>query len=332
ECSPMGFRHPQVESITTWEIDERRKERAKAPVHAINLRVLRLLDDDRDPTQLLRANTNLEALWIPYMAFTVAYEPGWVAKLSHLHLHNVIDDGNVYRLELPQLVYLRLNMHLKWQQIRYLYVYPLVISMPNVTTVYIDGDIYKEYLASMNTMILDARHTIVNLLLGSPECARFVWEKLVEFPRLETIGIYSTTFWKRMWSQVSAYPLPSSSSLSLILLGIDSHSRSSKWGLCTMIGVHLIEMVSRPGKWVGKVVVPFIWEEMEPLWVKAYHAKQHSDEALPCCWPCLEHMDSHSIRIEDRNGVGLREGEGAAFSSRMRTFTHKVGAWSDDEA
>ncbi|KAG8822252.1 hypothetical protein FRC17_009608, partial [Serendipita sp. 399] len=73
------------------------------PVFTTGLRVLRLPDDYQDSTRLLQSNTKLEALWIPYAAFRTAYEPRWTTCLSHLHLDSIFDDGNVYRLVMPQL-------------------------------------------------------------------------------------------------------------------------------------------------------------------------------------------------------------------------------------
>ncbi|KAG8808042.1 hypothetical protein FRC17_004159 [Serendipita sp. 399] len=318
ECSPTLSRLP----------DELSSEEAKLPVHTNDLRIFRLLDEERDPTQLLRANTNLEALWIPYHRFSVAYEPIWVTHLSHLHLDNVIDDGNVYTLELPQLAYLRARMHLQWQPDQTEYIYPLYIVMPRVTTVHIEGKVFNMYLEGVNKMIFDAKNTLVNLIISHYNCDMFPWERIDEFPRLETFGFDPTQLWRPMSTKFSLHPLPSSLSCSFVIQGIESHSRSDMWGSCNKVRYNFVDTLLRPGKWVGKVVVPFIWGEMESLYVNAFHAEVAYDQPegpLPCCWPCLEYMDNRNILIEDRNGMSLRKGDGAAFARRMKTFKHKLG-------
>ncbi|KAG8812649.1 hypothetical protein FRC17_001917 [Serendipita sp. 399] len=213
-------------------------------------------------------------------------------------------------------------------------VYPLDVSMPKVSTIHVEGKAYEKYLEAMIQMIFNAKDTIVNLLFGAHGGNKFPWENLDEFPRLETFGFDSSRFSKPLSTMFSVYPLPSSTSLSFIMLEINSHIQSGHWRHCNEDRHNFRDMMSRPGRWVGKVVVPFIWREIEPLWVNAYRAREgdkKEHDAFPCCWPCINYMDTHDIRIEDQNGISLREGDGAQFASRMRTFKHELGAEFNDE-
>ncbi|KAG8809084.1 hypothetical protein FRC17_003626 [Serendipita sp. 399] len=278
------------------------------------------------------SSIDLEALNISLTTFRSMYLPGWTTRLSHLHLRSVFDSGDVYSLDLPQVVYFRLSLNLQWASSRVTFVYPLDVKIPSLTTLYIEGVVWEAYEEDLNKMIFSAKATLVNLLISQYSVAAFPWEKLDQFPQLTTFGFDSSRLILPLHTMFSMNPLSSATSLSFLMLRIDSHYRDTLLHPSNIAINYLVDMLLRPGKWVGKIIVPFVWREIEPLWVNAYLVKQGPGQdldPLPCCWTCLEYLDSHGIPIEDQNGVSLREGDGASFARQMKAFEHKVGTLSD---
>ncbi|KAG8775863.1 hypothetical protein FRC15_000271 [Serendipita sp. 397] len=258
---------------------DRRTSEEEVPIYANTLQAISLLGDARDPSQLLRSNVDLQVLSILFVGFRTAYQPGWFMRLSHLHLHSVQDDGNVYTLYLPQVVYLRLHMHLALSSKQTSYVYPLDICVPKVTTLHIEGDVFYDYVYPLTEMILGAKATIVNFLSTLP-LELFPWRALDQFPRLATFGFDSSIFFLPLSNDFSLLPRPSSSSLAFIMLELENHIEGSSLHSKDSYAHNFVDMFLRPGKWVDKVVVPFVWREMEDQWVKAYDTRNKTSRGV----------------------------------------------------
>ncbi|KAG8840257.1 hypothetical protein FRB91_006365, partial [Serendipita sp. 411] len=201
-----------------------------------------------------------------------------------------------------------------------------------VTTLHIEGDVFYDYVYPLTEMILGAKATIVNFLSTLP-LELFPWRALDQFPRLATFGFDSSIFFLPLSNDFSLLPRPSSSSLAFIMLELENHIEGSSLHSKDSYAHNFVDMFLRPGKWVDKVVVPFVWREMEDQWVKAYDTRNKTSRgkaALPCCWRCLRYIDRHNILIEDRCGVSLREGDGAAFAHRMETFWNETDSSESD--
>ncbi|KAG8783819.1 hypothetical protein FRC16_002293 [Serendipita sp. 398] len=300
------------------------------------VRVLRLLDVYRDPKDILESCQNLEALSVPFASFRVAYtsESTFMLQLSHLHLDKVAlreDDsgaGVLYNLYLPCLLYLKLTFELTWRAPG---DFPLEIQMPNVKTIYLDGTIDDRFLDGIEPLILSARNSLVNLLLGFTGNLRkpeFPLEKLVELPKLVTLGIHlDTCFIPDGVKTLSIPPRPSAAqSLSLILLRLDEHHR---YGHTKRLenAERFTRLLSSAGDWFSDIIVPFEWNEIEDLWVKACEIFDSDDvsisegDPLPCLWSSLDYISRYQpLPIMDRNRVSLSEGDGLEFTKRMKAY------------
>ncbi|KAG8844764.1 hypothetical protein FRB91_002336 [Serendipita sp. 411] len=296
-------------------------------------KVVRFLDNVGNPSRVLRHCANLEALWIHFYGVrTILQTPELMSvvqqQLTHLHLHKVYDDGNVYTLRLPSLVYLRLNLSLNSDEDESSCVFPLDIYMPEVTTIFLEGgDIAIDYALAIRVMILSCRETLVNLLISSMSRPSTILplETLSQLPHLSAFGWSIDHFYlpfSETWA-AGLEPTPISR-INLILLDLESHHRCPYQR--KLAATNCVEMVSGPGSRFSKIVLPLEWHELEKTWVRACERLEDEDEfdeddPLPCAWSILEHIDQHDVTIEDRNGVKMREGVGKAFADRMRAYT-----------
>ncbi|KAG8762731.1 hypothetical protein FRC15_008395, partial [Serendipita sp. 397] len=174
---PQGSYHPPTASYT--EEISLTKETKRT-----NIRILRLLDEVRDPTSLLESCPNLEALWIRYAN---VIDSTFMNRLSHLHLDSIYAHSQkACRLDLPHLVHLELDLHLSWMGPE---GFLLEIHMPHVKTLSLDGYVGPRFAHEVEEFILLAKSSIVNLLISVRHCFVLDLERLTEFPRLSTFGI-----------------------------------------------------------------------------------------------------------------------------------------------
>ncbi|KAG8753123.1 hypothetical protein FRC14_006406 [Serendipita sp. 396] len=296
-----------------------------------NAQVIRILENLSNPSSLMRNCINLEALWIHFHGFKALFKTPEITnriqkQVTHLHLHKIHDDGDVYALHLPSLVYLRLNMYLREDDCGYPYVFPLDIHMPKISTIYLEAyQIAPDYAPSIQRMIMSCRSTLVNLLISY--CRKpweiFPLENLSQLPKLSKLGwsIDNFVFFDSFPDDLFIAPPLTSSPLSLVLLGIDYerfvYHRSHFASAC-------VSMLSRSTSWLSKVVIPFKWNELEELWTFACETFTfnifNSDDPLPCAWSILDCIYRSGIMIEDRNGVDLRSEAGQKLANRMRRY------------
>ncbi|KAG8825965.1 hypothetical protein FRC18_010175 [Serendipita sp. 400] len=300
----------------------------------MKVQVVRLHKDIRDPTKLLQCCKKLKALSIRFANFSTLDKttvlPIVQSHLSHLHLSQVYDDGTTHALNLPHLHYIELHLKLI-QRHSDLPVFPLDIHMPGVVTIYIWGSVGNEYTDSVEKFIISSKGTLVNLVL--PYNIRdgnqvFPLENLSQFSRLSTFGFSISNLRHSLPEAFCIRPLPNTSSLTLLLLGLKGHSQPPQWGHRRTYAERCVEMFTRPGGWFSGISIAFDWNELEDVWVRACETydgregflKGGREDPLPCYWSVLEQIDRNGILIRDRNGVGLWEGDGAKFAQRMKTF------------
>ncbi|KAG9024878.1 hypothetical protein FS842_005385 [Serendipita sp. 407] len=329
-CFIDGFRG--VEHCSRGIRDKRRQTREGQFLRGPNkLQVLRLPDNNWDPSSFLRTNVGLEALSIMIETLPRVIDATNVANsLTHLLLRAITDNQIIFTIYLPRLVYLRLRMFLFETIGDTEHVFPLDLQMPAITNLYLEGLVGRPYLGSLETMFFQSKGTLVSLLISYNGLSAFPLERLDQFPRLSMFGIAIKSnpgfVAEPLPGNFALHPLPSSSSLSLVLLGLnDSAGRDpttgydAYWRRC-------LDILSRPGKWFTKVIMPFKWQDWDHLWNSSKNPfeglKNMEAQGPPSCWPCLKYLDNHHILIQDRNGVNLHEGEGKAFLQYMETYTN----------
>ncbi|KAG8807917.1 hypothetical protein FRC19_006257 [Serendipita sp. 401] len=332
--NPRGVgRCPQVSrrSIHTKERRGQIMVRGNCPM---TVQVVRLVRDIRDPTKLLQCCKNLKALSIRFASFRILDKttvlPIVQNQLSHLHLHNIYDDGTTHSLNLPHLQYLELYLRLTRHHSD-LFVFPLDIYMPGVVTIYIRGSVRNEYASSVERLLMSSKETLVNLLLcynKQDGNQVFPLENLAQFPQLSTFGFSMLNLCPSLPENFCFHPLPNMTSLTLLLFGIRGHHQQPQWSHRRTYANRCIEMFTRPGKWFSGVSIPLEWSELEDVWVQACETYCGKDESceddhdpLPCYWSVLDRISQKGIPIRDRNGVGLWEAGGAKLAQRMKTLT-----------
>ncbi|KAG9054902.1 hypothetical protein FS842_003833, partial [Serendipita sp. 407] len=150
---PPGF----LQSIHASE------QRGEILVHGnfpMKVQVVRLFRDVRDPTKLLQCCKNLKVLSIRFACFDVIDKttvlPIVQNRLSHLHLHNIYDDGTTHALNLPHLQFLVLYLNLAERYLSPL-TFPLDIYMPNVATIFVLGSVQDGYADSVEKLIMSSK-------------------------------------------------------------------------------------------------------------------------------------------------------------------------------
>ncbi|KAG8793295.1 hypothetical protein FRB91_003373 [Serendipita sp. 411] len=301
----------------------------------IGANVLRLRDDVRNPDQLLMECRNLRALSVRFTGFRAVtserslFAQQYLQHLSHLELDGVRDTGEISILDLPRLTYIKLIMHLMGLGPGGIGIFPLEIQMPNVATILLDGWIDSKYSSSVETFLLSCTDSLINLLLtynSENGHAIFSLANLPKFKQLSTFGFGIRNLYRPMGDKFGATPLPSSSSFSFVILGLDAHNRKDCFRFRKLYVDKLTDVFTRPGKWISKFVIPLEWAELQDLWVQACEKLDpgdgfNEDDPLPCYWYVLDRMDRNDLPIQDRNGVGLGEGPGLIFAERMREYS-----------
>ncbi|KAG8781485.1 hypothetical protein FRC15_008655 [Serendipita sp. 397] len=299
----------------------------------MEVQVVRFLRDIRDPTNLLQRSKNLKALSMRFANFSPLDQttviPTIQNHLSHLHLHNVYDDGTIHTLNLPYLRYLDLYLNLRRSYHRP-GVFPLEIHMPNVVTIYLRGLASDDYSYSVDRLIMSSKQTLVNLLLTYNEKyyrQAFPFKNLAQFPRFSTLGFGILNLRGLHPERFCNQPLPNTPTLTLLLLNIESHSRKPQWRHRRTCFITCIQLCKLWGRWFSEISIPLEWSELEDLWAQACETYQGKDgscegehDPLPCYWSILDRINEYEIPIRDRNGVGLWEGEGAKLARRMKAF------------
>ncbi|KAG8824299.1 hypothetical protein FRC18_010552 [Serendipita sp. 400] len=246
-------------------------------------------------------------------------------RLSHLHLDSIYAHSQkACRLDLPHLVHLELDLHLGWMSPE---GFPLEIHMPHVKTLSLDGYVGPRFAHEVEEFILLAKSSIVNLLISVRHCFVLDLERLTEFPRLSTFGINLSSLTRSVHQELSTIPPPNlTSSLSLIVLGLDDHHRQTSEPRL-LWAAHFVKLLSTHRGWFSEIIVPIAWRELGELWVQSSEMFDASDipfnedDPLPCLWSCLDYIEHHQpLLILDRNRVSLREGDGAVFAKRMQTY------------
>ncbi|KAG8835116.1 hypothetical protein FRC18_001017 [Serendipita sp. 400] len=305
-----------------------------------NLRVLRLFHDVRGPIQILDKCTNLEALWIYFTALwqLMKKQPLSVIQrlqyLSYLHLDTVTDIGSTYTLHLPTLTYIEMRLYLEttFGFVQSIFSFPLDLHTPIITTIVLSGVVSKEYISHVEKYINSCRSSVVHLLLsytGDDSASFLPPHQLSHFPQLSTLGLRIDSVVSLSIHELAVANPPKSSPFSLVLFGLDARPRRDNLEICRQ---HLREIIGVRQKWFSKVLIPMEWAELRNTWVQYRHDTLKEDGHLPCYWSVLNDLDQSGIPIQDRNGVGLREGDGRDLIRRMRCSSKNGTSTADCEA
>ncbi|KAG8829441.1 hypothetical protein FRC17_006569 [Serendipita sp. 399] len=249
--------------------------------------------------------------------------------LSHLQLDGLCDNGGISVLNLPQLTYLKLTMELGWDGVG---IFPLEIQMPKVTTICIDGWVNSRYAVSVSEFLLSTVSSLVNLLLpynGENGHNIFSVLNLEKFEKLSAFGVGIRNLTRILSTSLDTPPLLFHPSLSLVMFGLDAHNRKDCFKFRKEYVRTLIRRLTGSASLFSKLVIPLEWAELQDLWVQACEKFDLGDgfskeDPLPCYWSVLNQVDKSNIPIEDRNGVGIREGAGAIFAERMREYSENL--------
>ncbi|KAG8829440.1 hypothetical protein FRC17_006568 [Serendipita sp. 399] len=302
------------------------------PEASFGAEILRLLDDNRDASQLLNGCMNLRALSVRFTGFRLAtsgtnFVQSHLQQLSHLHLDGVQDNGEINVLYLPRLRYLKLTMDLRYGGIG---IFPLEIRMPNINTIVLEGWADSRYRSSIDVLLLSTTHSLINLILtynGENGHAIFSLLNLPKFEKLSVFGFGIRNLYRELHREFVATPLPlSSSSISFALFGLDTHNRKDCFRFRKGYVSKLTDIFTRRGEWFSKLVIPLEWSDLQDLWVQACEKFDlgdgfSEDDPLPCYWYVLNHVSKSGVPVEDRNGVGMGEGAGAIFTRRMEEYS-----------
>ncbi|KAG8835114.1 hypothetical protein FRC18_001015 [Serendipita sp. 400] len=298
---------------------------------SLQITVLRLFQENRDPSQLLRKCQNLEALWVhdpPFRGFLrkdETFASHHFQHLSHLHLHGMKVDGNTYTLHLPRLVYLDLILDLSSLGP---VVFPLEIRMPNITTISLGGRVGGPFFPSIEQLILSACDTLTNLFLLfelTRSDPNFPVEMLASLPKLAILGHHIRTIENYDTGNPS---IRIQNRLSLVLFGLETSVWPEfwVWELRRFPGEALMKLFLMPKSSFNKLIVPLQWSELHDLWVQSCEKSNlfADKDELPANWINLDIAIKNGVTVEDRDGVACHEGTGAAFVNMMTEYSAKV--------
>ncbi|KAG8832529.1 Translation factor pelota [Serendipita sp. 399] len=337
-CTPVVVsRDGSCRSSLLSSFDFTDAEYSAQPHSLANIQVLRMQWVVEDQVPFLKKCINLEALWIP---FNGEWNPDLeqvtpvlckMQYLSHLYLAEVRNFGQTLKLQLPGLLYLGIDFRLfPHYGLPDFPRFPLDLEIPNVKTIEISGRIPELYKHSLEHLVNSCKESVVEIILWyghRDHQSLFPLDQLCGFPRLTTLGLNVDRISPSTAAILAITPPAVPSPLSLVLLGLEKKIEQNKLKGCRETLSHLL--ASSGQSWFSKLIIGSEWAQLGDKWSEYCRDVDVMDDfemedALPCLWPVLVYLDQKGIPIEDRNGVGIREGDGASLAHTMNSHWEKI--------